>query len=165
MRAILGDVRRHLHDRDRQVQTVWFARFGGLRESHAHLRFVSPLIGAIDGSAARSQPVLLIVIVLWEQAALRGVVGSSSVGGDGGTRSRRASANAESPSRSAVSPTADYPPTTAVAPATMTPRETRKTAMVRSKMEKRRETDMTRHPCFFTENPRNRRGLSDLDNA
>jgi hypothetical protein len=59
----------------------------------------------------------------------------------------------------------DHPPTTAVAPATMTPRETRKTAIVRSKMAKALETDMTNILVFSLRTPGEARGVSDLDNA
>jgi hypothetical protein len=59
----------------------------------------------------------------------------------------------------------DHPPTTAVAPATMTPRETRKTAIVRSKMAKALETDMTNILVFSLRAPGEARGVSDLDNA
>jgi hypothetical protein len=59
----------------------------------------------------------------------------------------------------------DHPPTTAVAPATMTPRETRKTAMVRSKMAKTLETDMTYILVFSLRAPGEPKGVSDLDSA
>ncbi len=82
-----------------------------------------------------------------------------------GMRLRGALENLKTPLKAPDRARSYYPPTTAVAPATMTPRETRNTAIVRSKMAKRRETDMTRYPLFFTGNPPNLVGLSDLDSA
>jgi hypothetical protein len=47
----------------------------------------------------------------------------------------------------------------------MTPRETRKTAMVRSKMAKTLETDMTYILVFSLRAPGEPKGVSDLDSA